>query len=390
MITFEEAFDIVMSNAIVVEQETVPLALSLGRVLAKNIYSDIEFPSNDLSAMDGYAAKRSELNSSLRIIETIAAGQVPAKSVGTGECSRIMTGAIVPDGADCVVMFEHAKEEKDIVTVTKIISNNNIRKNGEELHKGDEVCSAGTLITPSVVASLAFSGIDPVPVARKPVVGVITTGSELVPTASMPPEGKIRDSNGPQLCAQILNAGALVHHVGVVEDRKEILIQAIKEALSKCDVLVLSGGVSVGLYDFVPEAVAAVGAEILIHSVSVKPGKPMLFASKGSKKIFGLPGNPVSVFVQFEVIIKPFLMKMMGASYELRKLSVVLAEEIKRKKADRKEFLPVVISQNGGCSMPTYKGSAHIHAYSKATGIIAMPIGVDRLNKGTIVEMILL
>ena len=390
MIRFDKAFEIVMSCVERVENENVALSQANGRILYKDIISDRDMPPFDKSAMDGYACKSSDLDTPLRIIETIPAGYKPKKIVSQGECSKIMTGAIVPQGADCVVMVEHTKEENELIHIEKKTGLSNICYKGEDVKQGDKVLSAGTQLTPAEIAVLASVGCDPVPVARRPVIGVLATGSELVEPFQKPSSVQIRNSNSYQLCAQIERAGCLARYFGIAEDTPEHIDRMLKEALDGSDVVLLSGGVSMGDFDFVPDILQRNGVDLKFEKVAIKPGKPTVFGIKGGKYFFGMPGNPVSTFILFEMLVRPFLLTLMGGQDCHTILRAKMKETIQRKKAQRLEFIPIRLSNNGFVEYLEYHGSAHIHAYVKANGIIAFPIGVNELLAGTEVEVILI
>ncbi len=390
MIGFDKAFETVMSFAKRVESENVSLSQANGRILYKDIFSDRDMPPFDKSAMDGYACKSSDLNKPLRNIETIPAGYKPKKSVGQGECSKIMTGAMVPQGADCVVMVEHIKEEKELVHIVKQTGLSNICYKGEDITQGDKVLHAGVQITPAVIAVLASVGCDPVPVAKRPVVGVLATGTELVEPSQSPNAVQIRNSNSYQLCAQIERAGCMARYFGIAEDTPEHIDRMLKKALAGSDIVLLSGGVSMGDFDFVPEVLQRNGVDLKFEKVAIKPGKPTVFGVKGDKYFFGMPGNPVSTFILFELLVRPFLLSLMGGQDCHMRLKAKIKETIKRKKTERLEFIPIELSNDGFVKRLEYHGSAHIHAYVKANGIIAFPIGEKEISAGTEIEVLLI
>jgi molybdopterin molybdotransferase len=387
MILFEQALAITRSAAQTLPIEHCRLDEALGRVLAADVISDRDIPAHALSAMDGFACRRQDIGKPLTVIETIAAGAVPAKKVGEGQCARIMTGAIVPEGADSVVMFEHAQESNGTVQASPKGNASNIREKAEELHAGDTMLKAGCIISPVEIAVCATAGYDSVPVFARPRVGVIATGDELVEPGEKPSGAQIRNSNSYQLCAQIRQMGCSAQYLGIARDTPEAIEQTLSKAFDTYDVTLLSGGVSAGDYDFVPDVLKTNGIEIKFAKVAVKPGKPTVFGLRKSQYFFGLPGNTVSTFVIFEVLVKPFLYLLMGHNYQPCIVQGVLAEEFRRRKADRLEFRPVQIAKDGTITTPTYHGSAHIHAYTKANGIIRIEQGVVRIEKGTMVEV---
>ena len=387
MITFDEASAIVAGCSRKLSREHVALADSLGRVLTQDIFSDIDIPPFDASAMDGYACRSTDLDMPLTVIETIAAGSRPKLSVGRGGCAKIMTGAPMPSGADMVVMFEHTQLHEDVMTVIEAGNAKNIRYRGEDVKQGDIVLHAGARITPAILAALASVGCDPVPVAQRPVIGVIATGNELIEPAHKPAAAQIRNSNGYQLCAQIQRAGCVSQYFGIVPDNPESLRESLQRALCHCDVVILSGGVSEGEFDYVPGVMAAEGIEMKFSGIAVKPGKPAVFGAANNKYVFGLPGNPVSTYVIFEMLVRPFLMLLSGCKETAPVVRAQLGETISRKKMDRMEFLPVRISSEGIARRVEYHGSGHIHAYCFANGIITIPAGIFELKKDSPVDV---
>ncbi|HMA65537.1 MAG TPA: molybdopterin molybdotransferase MoeA, partial [Chitinispirillaceae bacterium] len=316
MITFQNALDIIRSQPVTVEQEIVSIYNALDRVLAEDVLSDIAIPPFDVSAMDGFACKRSEKNMELHVIETIAAGQMPQNIVESGTCARIMTGAMIPEGADSVVMFEHTHEIDNKVRVIKFTDNLNIRYRGEDASVGDLLLSKGTMITSAACAVLATAGRKQVIVAKKPLVGIIATGNELVEPDVVPSGAHIRNSNSYQLFAQALRCSAVPEYFGIADDTIDETKKIILKAENAADLILISGGVSAGDFDCVPSALKECGYELLIQSVAVKPGKPTVFGRKGNKFVFGLPGNPVSNFVLFELFVRPFICALMGNVYK--------------------------------------------------------------------------
>jgi molybdopterin molybdotransferase len=387
MITFEKALEIVLAQDAVLATEPIPLSAALGRILARDVVSDIDIPPAGLSAMDGFACRKVDIDKPLKVLETISAGHIPGRQVGPGECSRIMTGAVLPAGADCVVMVEHTRENNGTVCVTRKSGSDNIRHAAEDVHKGDIVIRKGTLITPAIIAVLATAGQNEAPAYKQPKVGIIATGDELVEPAKVPGAAQIRNSNSYQLCSQTLSCGCLQNYYGIAPDTAGATETIIKKALAESDVLLISGGVSAGDFDFVPETLQKLGVEIKFAGVSMKPGKPALFGIAGKKAIFGMPGNPVSTFVVFELFVRPFLLKCMGHRYQPLIVRARLSETLSRKKVDRMEFVPVRFDGDGSVICPEYHGSAHIHSYVSAQGMMCIPEGTDRIDQGSEIQI---
>lgn len=390
-ITYEHAMDILFASVKQSEIEQVAFNEAIGRVTARDILSDTEMPPFNKSAMDGYACRREDLNNELSVIETIPAGYVPQKQVCKNECSKIMTGAVVPEGADCVVMVEYTKQcGEDTVIFTGEKTSTNICYKAEDVKIGDCVIPAGELIKPQHIAVMASVGAVNPYVYKKPCVGIIATGNELLePDAGLVP-GKIRNSNGHQLVSQVTAAGGVARYYGIAGDEVGALDKCIKQAEKDNDVIILSGGVSMGEFDLVPEVLSRNGFSLMFDRVLIKPGRPTTFFKNENTAVFALPGNPVSTFVLFEIMVKPFLQKMMGLYKSQRLLSHNVGATIKRKKADRKAFIPVLLGDDGFIYPVEYHGSAHINALCFAYGLIFFPIGIYELPASTAVDVHLL
>ncbi len=388
MITFEEAYRIVTSHAFPLERESVPLSEAAGRVLATPVKSDMDMPPWNKSAVDGYACHREELGRELTVLETVAAGVMPVRRVDPGTCSRIMTGAVVPDGADYVFMLEETEElQGGKVRFTGRPGNDNIARAGEDIRKGETVLPPGHYISPQHVGVMAAVGATRVTVTRRPAIGVISTGDELVEPEAIPTGAQIRNSNSSQLMAQIAGAGATGRYYGIAPDREEEVTGMIRSALAENDVVLVSGGVSFGDFDLVPRAIHALGLKMHFDQVAMQPGKPLTFCTGERKALFGLPGNPVSVFLQFEIMVKAFLDRMAGVTDEKPVLQMPLATAYSRKRAERLSWIPCIITSSGEAMPVEYHGSAHISALSRAWGVITIPRGQSWIQKGEMVSV---
>lgn len=383
MIPFEEALGIVKSFARTLGSENVDLFHALHRTLACDVYSDISMPPFNKSAMDGYACRKSDLKNPLQVIEEIAAGTVPVKTVRENQCARIMTGAMVPEGADFVIMKEDISNfSPDIVLCKTETLKANICYKGEDVKAGDLVLKKGGHISPSYIAMMASVGCIHPLVYKKPSVAIISTGNELVGPEEVQGISKIRNSNGYQLIAQTQQLGVMPDNLGIVRDDEQYLKNVLSLVLEKYDITIISGGVSVGDFDFVPKILNLLNVNILVHGMDVRPGKHLLFGERANHFVFGLPGNPVSSFVQFELLIRPFLHALMGKTGSEPLLHLPLEEDYTRKKGDQLLFVPVTLTKQGKVSIVEYHGSAHIHAYVNAQGLMEIPKSISFIKKG--------
>lgn len=369
--------------------EKVPLWNSLGRVLAVDITSDINMPPFNKSAVDGYACRKDDLDQTLSVIEVIPAGQMPQHEVTKGTCSKIMTGAPVPTGADCVIMVEYVDVlDENTIRYNGTSSKSNIAKFAEDVKIGDLVLNKGTVIAPQHIAILASVGINQVTVSKQPTVSILVTGDELVEVETRPVDSQIRNSNGHQLYAQIVRAGAIPNYGGIVDDTQDATRNAIANALAQSDVVVLTGGVSMGDFDFVPNVLKSLDVDIKFQTIAVQPGKPTLFGVKGNKFVFGLPGNPVSSLFQFDLIVQPAILSMMGANKPTKSIMrMTLASGFKRKRSERLSLVPAKFTDKGEVDFLDYHGSAHIFSMAQAQVMVIIPIGVDSIKKGEQVDV---
>lgn len=381
MLTFEKALDTVLSSVRPLGSERVDIADASNRILAENVKSDMNIPPFNKSAMDGYACRRMDLANELTVIETIPAGYVPTKALQANQCSKIMTGGMVPKGADCVIMKEYV--ETIVENTVRFIgeqTKDNICRQAENIKAGDIVLRKGTIISSQHIAVLASVGNTQPLVAAMPKIGVIATGDELVEPASQPEPSQIRNSNSFQLAAQIGNAGAIATNYGIARDATNIIDSVFKKAARENNVVIISGGVSVGDFDFVPEMLRRNNIDLLFEKIAVKPGKPTVFGVSQEIYCFGLPGNPVSTFVLFEVLVKPFIYKLMGHVYKPLNVRMPMGERVTIKKAKRQKWLPVTITNEGTVMLVEYHGSAHISSLCSADGLISVDVGVTEVK----------
>ncbi len=317
MLSVADALQVIISQVKPLASEALSLSAPLlGRVLASSYDSDIDSPPFTKSMMDGFAVRSIDCKTigvTLEIVEEIPAGYFPKKTLGEKQAARIMTGAPLPQGADSIVPKEICEDSQDRVKVlSPIQAGEFVIYQGEEYERHETVLHSGVILQPQHIGLLAAIGQTSVNVHRLPSVAVLPTGSELVESPTLPTQGQIRNTNGPMLLAQVQRAGATPISYPIGRDDRQELREQIEKALSTADVLLLSGGVSVGKYDFIPEILSEVGATTHFHKVQMKPGRPILFATLDEKIIFGLPGNPVSSFACFELFVRPALRLLKG------------------------------------------------------------------------------
>jgi len=382
MISFSDAYDIVLNSAFSTGTEQVSFAESLNRVLAEEVYADRDLPPFNRAAVDGYACRKTDLAAELTVKGIIKAGESPLFKIETGECCKIMTGAIVPDGADFVFMVEDSHELPDgRIKYKGDAPKNNISFKGEDIKAGQVVLKAGKIIQPQDIAVLASVGHVAVKVSCKPGAGIISTGDELVEPDEKPGPPEIRNSNAWQILAQVERAGGAGRYYGIAPDDEEATFRIIREAIAENEIVILTGGVSVGDYDFVQKVLKRAGVNIMFDQVKVQPGKPTTFGTYNKGVVFALPGNPVSCFVQFEVLVKPFMYKMCGADWKPLIFPVPIAVKYERKSASRAAWVPVTITDDFRAEPVEYHGSAHITAMPGAKGIVFMEAGQLTLEK---------
>lgn len=388
MIKLEEAINIL--NETVLKQklvEAIELENAVNRVLAEDVFSDIDFPSFNKSAMDGFAIRSEEIEKKLKLIEFIPAGKKPEKIVESGYCSKIMTGAMLPKGADMVVMQEDVVQQGDVISIVNQESKSNILFQAEDVKKGSLVLQKGITISPVHIGILASVGKSKPLVYHKPKLSIISTGNELVSPEEKPIPPKIRNSNSVQLLSLANILGAETKNLGQVEDGEEIIFNAVKMAIETSDIVVLTGGASVGDYDFTADVFNRLNAKTHFTRLAIQPGKPVLFATLNNKYLFGLSGNPVSSFVQFQLLVKPLIGKLSGNISETKIFKLPISIFKKRKKSERMLFFPVRINENMEAEPVDYHGSAHLNAYQNADAMACFPIGKNELEKGEIVDV---
>jgi molybdopterin molybdotransferase len=375
-----EAQRVVLESVATMGAEQVKLEQSLGRVLAEEVRANRDQPPFDISAMDGYALRSADLASVpaiLEIIEDIKAGDLPSKTLVPGQCARIMTGAPMPQGADAVIRVEdtEAKPDNQVQINQPVKPGNDIRRLGENMRNGEVVLAPGTAITPGVIGVLATVKRAQVQVYRRPRVAILSTGNELEGLDEPVDPNKIPNSNSYALMGQVQALGIEPVLLGIARDDPEELARYLKRGL-EYDVLLVSGGTSVGVHDYVRPTIEALGVQMLFWRVSMKPGHPVAFGKIGAKIIFGLPGNPVSSMVCFEQFVAPALRRMMGHARTYRRTVEARMTHNVKHQPGRTEFIRVLLAKEPGGYAATStgaQGSGMLLSMARADGLAVVP-----------------
>ncbi len=412
MISVEEALAKILNTVHTLGDEPQPILDCLGRVLAEDVHSPLDVPPHDNSAMDGYAVQAEDIKGTsvnkpkvLAVIGEVAAGDVPKMKVKPGTAVRIMTGAFIPDEANVVVPFEdtdeverkqHAMSQREIGICASLQVGCNIRQKGEDIAKGRLVLQKGKLLDPADIGVLASLGKSSILVTRRPVVGILATGNEVVEVNQPLPDGKIYNSNSYSLAAQVVCYGGIARLLGVAPDDIEQLTVAIRAGL-ECDILLTSGGVSLGDYDVVKQVLAAEG-KIDFWTVRMKPGKPLafgLFKRSDGKEVphLGLPGNPVSSMITFEVFARPAIFKMVGRNDSVKSNITAVLENSIRNSDGRRIFARVVVTKRNNdyvAKLTGPQGSGILTSMAKANGLAIIPEDATEVKSGERVEVMML
>lgn len=406
----DEALLLVLEDLPAPRLEAVALADALGRVLPAAVMARLDQPPFDKSAMDGFAYA-ARLGSSggapggepapagaggpWRVVSLVAAGAEAGAPLGSGECARIMTGAPLPAAANAVQRVEWTEaagrdaEGHDLVRFTKPETASNVIGRGENQRAGS-VLVGPRVLGPQDIGILASDGHADVRVARRPVVGIVSTGDELRTPGEELVAAAIYDSNGPALAAQAATAGAEVRRYGIVRDEPGRLEALLGSALDECDIVLVSGGVSMGDFDYVPKTLERLGVRRIFHKIAMKPGKPTFYGRRGATSVFGLPGNPVSTFVNFEFLVKAQLYRRMGLDYAPRFVAATLAQDLTRRECDRVEFFPMRLDRDGGrggerARPLAYRGSSMLSILAEADCLVRVEIGASVIKEGSLV-----
>jgi len=413
MISVEQALDKILSFVDVLEAEEHPILDCLGQVLAEDVYSSINVPPLDNSAMDGYAVRFGDTRGAsrqsprfLRVIDTVSAGSITQRELEPGTAIRIMTGAPIPKGADSVVMFEDTDEPQrhgvstEIGILREVEPGLNIRRAGEDIATGSIVLNQGTVLRPSEVGVLASLGRATVKVIRRPIVAILATGDELVDIAQPLPAGKIYNSNTYSLAASVQRYGGIPKILGIARDSEGSVVARLRHGLD-ADMLLTTGGVSAGDYDVVKDVLAKQG-EINFWTVRMKPGKPLAFGTiKGVGKTgiarniphLGLPGNPVSSMVTFELFVRPAILKMMGKKNLTKPTIEAVAQDSVVNRDRRRIFARVRVEKRDGqyfARLTGPQGSGILTSMTSANGLMIIPEDKPEVVPGDIVRVMML
>jgi molybdopterin molybdotransferase len=395
VLTVEQAREQIFTRVPVLATERVALLDALGRILAEPVVASREIPPWPNSSMDGYAVRSFDTRAGaarLAVVGRVTAGAMPDRGVGPGEAIRIFTGAPLPSGADAVIPQEDVAVEDSSIRLSRVVETNAfVRPQGEDVRPGDHVLSPGQLIGPAEVGLLATLGWPQVRVHRRPRVAILSTGNELADLGQEPGPGQIPNTNTYSLMAQTLEAGGEPINLGVAADRLDDIEHRLR-AIDHADVLVSSAGVSVGDLDLVRDALEKLGAELHLWQVSMRPGKPITFGSLRSRPLFGLPGNPVSAMVTFELFVRPALRKMQGHAEIDRPRIVARAAQLIPNPGHRRGYLRVTLAPEGdhyAARLTGEQGSAILRSMVLADGLAVVP-GDTVVEKGDPVEVMIL
>jgi molybdenum cofactor synthesis domain-containing protein len=397
LIDHPEAVRLVLENTHRLAAEDVPLVEARGLALAQDLKARFDSPPFDNSAVDGYALRSADAEAGrvFRVVDEAPAGRPAAKSVGEGEAIKIFTGGVIPEGADAVVMVENTSGWGEECELKKAASpGQNVRGSGEDVREGEVILRAGTEVGPPEIALAATQGYGALPVHRRPEVVVLSTGTELVEPGERELEpGEIYDSNSFAVMAQAHEIGARARRITAASDDDAVLRRAVEEALETADVVVTSGGVSVGEKDLVKGTMLKLGVEQIFWGVKFKPGKPLFFGARGDVSVFGLPGNPVSAMVCFELFVRPALVKMMGRQERGRPRIQVYFEKDVRNNFGRMHAMRVSLekTERGWLARSVgAQGSGLVSSLTKADALALIGPEFEGVKSGEFVEAIVL
>jgi molybdopterin molybdotransferase len=400
MISVEKALQTILASVSPLGMEKVGILSALGRVIGEDIYAGRDIPPKDNSAMDGYAVRAADIVGAseknpvmLEIIEDLPAGSIPQKSVGKGKAARIMTGAFVPEGADAIVAMENTRRENGRVAVLAGVNEGkDIRRAGEDVQLGERVIAKGETVRPAHIGMLASLGRSFILAHQKPIIAIVSSGDELVDIDETPTQWKIISSNSYSLAALVIESGAIPMQMGIARDKREDLVDKFRAAM-RADLILSSGGVSVGDFDLVKDVMKQEGNRMQFWQVAMKPGQPLAFGSLENVPVIGLPGNPVSSMISFEQFARPAILKMMGRKNLFRRtIKARLTEEITKKPGKRHFIRGIIERTSDGYIARTTgeQGSGILKSMVKANGLIILPEKITKAGVGEEVTVQLL
>jgi molybdopterin molybdotransferase len=375
--------------------ETMPLESSVGRILAAAVTADTDIPGFDRSVVDGFAVRAADtagagdaIPALLHCSGRIVMGRQEAPGILVpGTCAYIPTGGVLPEGADAAVMVEYADEAGDMVLVKKAVSHGeNILLRDEDFKKGECVFSPGRRISAQDAGVLAACGCAAVTVAKKPVVGIISTGNELIPVTVVPGPGQVRDANASMLAAYLTEYGCTPRLYGIIPDERQAFEAVLARAVPECDIVLLSGGSSKDDRDMTAAVIAAMG-EVLVHGIAIAPGKPTIIGRISNKPVFGLPGHPASAFVVLIAIVRPLLDRMLGIPRPLQRTEKATLSINIPSQRGREEYVRVTLAN--GIATPLFGKSGLLNTLVRSNGLVRIPAGAEGLEQGSTVEVIL-
>jgi molybdopterin molybdotransferase len=394
LVSVSKAVEEVRNIAVRCGDEPVPLTDALHRILARNILADVDIPGFTRSVVDGYAVRAAETVGSSDAIPSmfalrgrVAMGASAGMNLQPGECIYVPTGGVLPAGADAVVMIEHAERIGDEILIKKSVAyGENVLLYNEDFSEGEPVLQGGKRLSAQDIGVLAAAGCRDVPVARKPKIGILSTGNELVPMSVRPQAGQVRDVNSYVIAAAVRDWGCFPVFYGIVRDEREALSTGISKATTECDVVLISGGSSKDERDMVSAIIDEQG-KVLVHGIAIAPGKPTIIGKCNGKPVIGLPGHPASAFIVLIAIVRHLITAMTGETgSSVRTLQATLDQNVPSAKG-REDYVRVAVKN--GIATPLFGKSGLLNTLVKSTGVVRVPAESEGLETGTLVEVIL-
>ena len=393
LVSVREAVAEIRNLALRCGDESVPLPEAFHRILAQDVHADADIPGFTRSVVDGFAVQAADTTGSgdaipsmLSLSGRVEMGVSLKRDIKTGECIYVPTGGILPEGADAVVMIEHAEQIGEEVLVKKPVAyGETVLFFNEDFSAGEVVCTRGRRLTSQDIGVLAAAGCTSVPVVRIPIIGIISTGNELVPVNQKPMPGQVRDVNSYVVASFVQEQGCTPVHYGIIRDDRDALRSAISNAAAECDAVLISGGSSKDERDMVAAIIAERGT-ILVHGIAIAPGKPTIIGKYDDKPVIGLPGHPASAFIVLIAIVRHMITTMTGETGStLRTIQATLGQNIPSSKG-REDYVRVAVRE--GIALPLFGKSGLLNTLVKSTGVIRLPAESEGLETGTRVEVI--